>query len=249
MNTIHWSGKARRRRAPRCAASAAAIAIGPRKKPSVAISPTASTPAAIIHQTQSSTEAILSLLTTARSPETSSARSTSASRSAVSSQPADRRTKPSGTESPPQRARRSARCGRCRSWSRRSRARPRRGSARRAPRCRGRTTRPCRSRPSGAGRPRGRGRSAGPGSARRSRRRERRGAGRSRARCRSARSSRMASVGSERCASHTSNGPGIDPAWRRHTRSASIRSGSRVVTYPSIRSAWPDICFVALVSA
>src|SRR4051794_30433251 len=57
-NTIHCVA----RPAPTTAtipASAAAIATGPRKKPSVAISPTASTPAAIIHQTQSSTAAIL----------------------------------------------------------------------------------------------------------------------------------------------------------------------------------------------
>ena len=36
------------------AASTAATAIGPRKNPIVKISPTASTPAATIHQTQSS---------------------------------------------------------------------------------------------------------------------------------------------------------------------------------------------------
>ena len=58
MKTMNWGGEAGADRR-HDAASAAAIAIGPRKKPSVAISPTASTPAAIIHQTQSSTEPIL----------------------------------------------------------------------------------------------------------------------------------------------------------------------------------------------
>ncbi len=43
------------------------------------------------------------------------------------------------------------------------------------------------------------------------------------------RSSRSASVGSERCASQASNGPGIAPASRRHSRSAWARAGSRVV--------------------
>ena len=53
VNTIHWSATPPPASAT-IAAVTAATAIGPRKKPSVSISPTASTPAAIIHSTHSS---------------------------------------------------------------------------------------------------------------------------------------------------------------------------------------------------
>ena len=53
VKTIHWSAAPPPASAT-IAATTAAIATGPRKNPSVNISPTASTPAAIIHSTQSS---------------------------------------------------------------------------------------------------------------------------------------------------------------------------------------------------
>jgi hypothetical protein len=53
MNTIHCTASPPPTSATTAAATAA-TAIGPRKKPIVAISPTARTPAAIIHQTHSS---------------------------------------------------------------------------------------------------------------------------------------------------------------------------------------------------
>ena len=53
MKTIHWAATPPPASAT-IAAATAATATGPRKKPSVRISPTAITPAAIIHMTHSS---------------------------------------------------------------------------------------------------------------------------------------------------------------------------------------------------
>src|SRR5437867_513511 len=62
MKTIHWAA-APPPAAATIAAITAAMAIGPRKKATVTISPTASAPAAIIHQTQSSiVDSILGLI-------------------------------------------------------------------------------------------------------------------------------------------------------------------------------------------
>ena len=124
MKTIHWIASPPPASAT-IAAVTAATEIGPRKKLSVKISPTASAPAAIIHQTHSSIGDDPTVggggshdppgrrrlaPPAARRVERplAGALSTSASRSAVSSQPAESRMNPSDTSSPPQRARRSA---------------------------------------------------------------------------------------------------------------------------------------------
>ena len=171
-------------------------------------------------------------------------------RSAVSSQPAERRMKPSGTSSPPQRARRSARrvdaaeAGRLGDELAR-----RRGSARRARRAEVERRRPCRSRSSGAARPRARvlGQARIAHAAHVVAGREQLG---DRERVGAPALEPHASVASERWASQVSNGPGIAPVLACASRAAPGRARRRAwPRSPSSRSACPDICLVALVSA